>query len=260
MAERFIVEKFLFVLVLFIVAVLMLHAFMVKVFQSYYFVNYLTASCISGAILLIVLYIIIKFNKSLERQIGNFLYFKGKRYYKALLKEAITDGLTNLYDHKYFMLRLEEEIERAKRYLRPLSLLMIDIDYFKEYNDAFGHQKGDELLVKIAGVFKRFTRRVDMAARYGGEEFVIILPETPMQGAVIVAERLRKCIEEIKFNERKKVTISIGIGTFDGAKFAFEPGTAVNAQKTAFTKEDLIKMADDALYRAKNNGKNRVEA
>lgn len=260
MAERFMVERFLFLLVLFVGIILLVHTLMIRTFQDNYFVDYKTASCTSGAILLTTLYILVKFNRNLEKQIGNFLYFKGKQHYKTLLKEAITDGLTNLYDHKYFMLRLEEELERAKRYLRPISLLMIDIDHFKAYNDTFGHLDGDALLVKMAETFKRFSRKVDIAARYGGEEFAIALPETNKEGAVVLAERLRKYVEVMKFKDGKGVTISIGVALFDGTKVAFGIAPEGGSNKTIVTKEDFIKTADDALYRAKEKGRNRVES
>lgn len=246
MAGKVIVERFVFLLVAFIGIILLLHTLIVKILQDIFFVDYLTSSCTSGVVLLTTLYIIAKFNKGLEKQISNFLYFKGKRHYKVLLKEAITDGLTDLYDHKYFIMRLEEEVERSKRYKRPLSLLMIDIDHFKVYNDTFGHPAGDEILQGLSNTLKQFSRRVDTVARYGGEEFVIILPETVKDGALIMADRLRKYVEEMKVKEGKGITISIGIGFFDGSIAEFK-------------KEYLIKMADEALYRAKTKGRNRVE-
>lgn len=245
MAKIF-VERFLFLIVAFIGIILLTHTLLIRIFQDTFFVDYLTASCTSGVILLILMYIIAKFNRGLERQISNFLYFKGKRHYKVLLKEAITDGLTGLYDHKYFQLRLEEELERAKRFSRPLSLLMIDIDHFKNYNDSFGHPAGDMVLTRLGECFRRFSKSADIAVRYGGEEFAIILPETNKEGAKVLAERLRNYVQTLKFKENRAITISIGVGFFDGSD-------------TAFRKEDLIKMADGALYRAKAGGRNRVE-
>ena len=248
MAERrFMIERFLFLVMLLVGIVLLGHTILIKILQHTFYTNYLTASCGSGVILLTTLYIIAKFNSNVEKQIGNFLYFKGKQHYKELLKEAMTDGLTNLYNHKYFMMRLEEEIERSKRYVRPLSLLMIDIDNFKEYNDTFGHPKGDAVLIKLSEIFKNFSRRVDIPARYGGEEFAIALPETNKKGASALAERLRRSVEAMKFKKGVNITISVGIGFFGGTE-------------AAFTKEDLVKLADDALYMAKANGRNRIEA
>lgn len=160
---------------------------------------------------------------------------------------SITDGVTSLYNHRYFRERLEEEFERAKRYKRPLSLIMIDLDFFKKYNDTNGHPKGDELLRNIAEIFKREARKSDIVARYGGEEFVIILPETLKETSVVMAERLRKEIESTVFKGGEtqpggRVTISLGISSYDGS------GTI----------EEFIKRADDALYCAKKDGRNRV--
>jgi len=247
MASRFIVERFVFLLIAFIGVILLFHTLVVKILQDIIFVSYSTASCASGVILMTALYAMAKFNKGLEKQISNFLYFKGKHHYKVLLKEAITDGLTDLYDHKYLMLRLEEEVDRSKRYARPVSLLMIDIDHFKGYNDTFGHPAGDGILVGLADIFKRCARKVDTVARYGGEEFAIILPETNKEGANILAERLRRQVETASFEGNINITISIGLSFFDG-------------KDTSFTKENFIKDADEALYRAKSRGRNRVEA
>lgn len=181
-----------------------------------------------------------------------------------LYEEAITDSLTRLYHHKYFKLRINEEIERAKRYQHPLSLLMLDLDHFKEINDRYGHQIGDNILKKIADILKTKTRRVDIVARYGGEEFAIILPETGTKGAEVVAgrlnqhlrgviwvaDRLRKSIEQEEFKseggERIKVTLSMGISYFDG-------------KDREFVSSELIRRADTALYRAKEKGRNRTE-
>lgn len=181
-----------------------------------------------------------------------------------LYEEAITDSLTGLYHHKYFKLRLQEEIERAKRYHHPLSLLMLDLGHFKDINDRFGHPVGDGILKKVADILKKETRKVDIVARYGGEEFAVILPETGIAGAqvlaqrlhlhlkeaVLVADRLRKKIEEADFTaptgERLKLTLSIGISYFGGEDRGFSP-------------QELIKRADTALYWAKQKGRNRTE-
>ncbi|MCX5715522.1 MAG: GGDEF domain-containing protein [Candidatus Omnitrophica bacterium] len=250
MAKKLIVERFLFVVIAFVGIILLIHTLLIKTFLDRFFQDYLRASCASGALLLAFLYILAKFNKKLEKQVSNFLYFKGKEHYKILLKEAITDGLTGLYDHKYFMMRLEEEASRAKRYLRPLSLLMIDIDYFKKYNDTFGHLEGDKVLEKLGTTLRKFSRNVDLAARYGGEEFAVILPETNAKGAMVLAERLRKYIEVAKTEPGKGFAISIGIGTFDPSPLEGNIG---------ITRDELIKMADQALYKAKAGGRNRTE-
>ena len=247
MAKKVIIERFLFLLVAFIGVILLLHTMIIMIVQALFNLSYLRSSCGSGLIILTVLYMTVKFNRNLEKQVSNFLYFKGKPHYKLLLKEAITDGLTDLYDHKYLMLKLEEEMERSKRYLRPVSILMVDIDHFKIYNDTYGHTAGDKVLVELAKTFRNLSRKADTVARYGGEEFVIVMPETKKDGALILAHRLRKCVENLKFEKGKGITISIGIGYYDGSNKELTP-------------EDFITLADETLYRAKANGRNRVES
>ncbi|MBI3039392.1 diguanylate cyclase, partial [bacterium] len=162
-----------------------------------------------------------------------------------LYELAITDGLTKLYIHRYFQARLEEEVVRAKRYHAAVSLILFDIDHFKKFNDTYGHQQGDIVLVEVAKLVKLTVREtVDIPARYGGEEFTVILPETDAQGAFMVAERLRKTVETYEFPGPGKtltVTISIGIATF--------PDHATN-------RAVLIKKADIALYHCKERGRN----
>lgn len=246
MSGKFMVERFLFVMAAFVGLVILAHALITKVLEVVFNIDYLFASLASGAVLLAALYVMAVFNKKLEKQVGNFLYFKGKRHYHSLLKDAITDGLTDLYDRRYFELRLADEIDRSKRYNKAISLLMVDIDNFKEYNDTFGHLEGDKVLIKMGEAFKKLTRKVDIPARYGGEEFVIILPETDKEGAKTVAERLRAHVEGLKFKDSFSITISIGICTF-------------GAGSATFRREDILKSADEALYRAKAKGKNRVD-
>jgi len=178
-----------------------------------------------------------------------------------LYEEAIRDSLTGIFHHKYFQMRLKEEFQRSLRYGRPLSLLMIDIDYFKNINDQYGHQMGDEILKIISAHLKQFLRKADVVARYGGEEFAIILTETNIDSAVHVAERIRKSIENYNFitdnlleiAARNKVAlqeihiaVSIGLSSFEGKDVSVTP-------------EQFISQADSALYKAKNNGRNRVE-
>jgi diguanylate cyclase (GGDEF)-like protein len=163
-----------------------------------------------------------------------------------LYEEAITDGLTGLYHHKYFKARLREEIERSKRYKHPLGLLMIDIDYFKNINDKYGHLVGDRILKELGGLLRKSIRFGDIIARYGGEEFALALPETDKKDALKVGERLRRKVEDMTFESNIKLTISVGVGCFDGEYMEFED-------------RDLINQADDALYRAKQRGRNRVE-
>lgn len=161
---------------------------------------------------------------------------------------AITDHLTNLYNRRYLHEHLETEIKRVRRYQRPLSLIMVDIDHFKNYNDTWGHPMGDAILREVAHSFKSQIREADIVARYGGEEFCIILPDTKLKGAVGLAEQIREAIEEKPFEFEQsqpggKLTISCGV-----ANFHLGLGGG----------EELIKQADEALYMAKNEGRNRV--
>ncbi len=165
-------------------------------------------------------------------------------------KLAITDELTSLYNHRQFVNMMAEEMKRAKRYTRSLSVILIDIDHFKHYNDTNGHLKGNDVLREAATVMADAVRGIDILARYGGEEFAVILPEADKRVARQCAERIRKAIEKQKFcNEDSqplgKLTISIGHATFpDNAK----------------TEKSLINKADIALYKAKDGGRNRVVA
>jgi diguanylate cyclase (GGDEF)-like protein len=158
------------------------------------------------------------------------------------------DGLTEVYNHRFFHQILAAELARADRFHRPLSLLMIDADYFKEYNDTHGHQAGDEALKKLTWIFKRFRRTYDSVARYGGEEFAIILPETNKETAIVVGERIRKEVLATSFPGEETLptqhlTISLGLATYP---------------LDAASKDALIKIADTALYKAKKLGKNRL--
>lgn len=170
-----------------------------------------------------------------------------KLYLKAG-QDAITDPLTGIYNYRYFINQLIREINRAQRYKIPLSLVMIDIDFFKFYNDNFGHLAGDYVLRKVAQLLTENTRMSDIVARYGGEEFVIILPEVTKEEAGKLADKLRKIIESYPFSNQEKMpdgnlTISLGIATFP------EDGQLP---------ETLIECADKALYEAKNSGRNQV--
>jgi diguanylate cyclase (GGDEF)-like protein len=162
-----------------------------------------------------------------------------------LYEESIVDGLTGLYQRKYFELRLEEELKRSKRYKHPLNLVMIDIDYFKRVNDEHGHLMGDAVLKEVASVFKKSVRLEDVVARYGGEEFALIMPQTSAENMRKTGERLRAEIEEMEISGIR-ITISVGIGHFDG-------------KDMDFNHKDLINRADRALYLAKKRGRNRVE-
>ena len=164
--------------------------------------------------------------------------------YKSKEHLSVTDGLTGLYNHRHFQEQLEVEVKRAQRYDLSLSLIMIDLDHFKEFNDTYGHLEGDGLLRKIAQILKSSLRETDLVARYGGEEFSVILPETDKEGASIAAERVRKTISEQTFGEvGAKMTISLGVASYPD---------------DACLRADLIRQADEALYRAKREGRNRT--
>jgi len=168
--------------------------------------------------------------------------------HEELERLSVTDRLTELYNHGYFQQRLDEELGRAKRFGHPLSLIMLDIDDFKEFNDSFGHPRGDKVLQSVASVIRDNLREMDVAARYGGEEFVVVLPETDTEGALMVGERIRERIGRYPFigaddlpTVRKHV--SIGVATYP-----------IHAE----SQSDLIEMADRAMYAVKHSGKNRV--
>ena len=166
-----------------------------------------------------------------------------------LYELAITDGLTQLYVHRHFQFRLQDELQRHKRCGKPLSLIMVDIDHFKNFNDDYGHQTGDYVLTNMAKILKSMFRGTDSAYRYGGEEMSIILPETESEDAYILAEKLRKEIDNHKFHFKDNdlnVTISLGVSTC----YPLKTPTLI--------KEKLIKMADEAMYYSKENGRNRT--
>lgn len=163
-------------------------------------------------------------------------------------KRSITDGLTGIYNRRYFDELLLQEIARSERYGGSFALLMIDIDEFKAYNDAHGHLEGDRALQQVAFLLKRCARKTDLLARYGGEEFALIMVEAKREEAFLVAERLRAAIEEAHLEGEKpillaRLTISIGIAAY--------PTDATSAR-------ELVARADEALYAAKARGKNRT--
>jgi diguanylate cyclase (GGDEF)-like protein len=161
---------------------------------------------------------------------------------------SVTDGLTGLYNQRYFREMLKSEIARTRRYSRVLSVVLMDIDGFKRFNDTYGHLQGDSALTSVSRVIRDEIRTVDLAARYGGEEFVLVLPETKSQGAIDAAEKIRNVISRLKIpvgshGETASFTISAGVSsTEDGI----------------FDDDALIQLADQCLYRAKKTGKNRV--
>lgn len=169
---------------------------------------------------------------------------KEKQIYQEL---ALLDGLTKIYNRRYFDEMLRQETDRASRYPQKFSLLMMDIDDFKQFNDRYGHFVGDNILKEIAQIIYYRTRSIDFAARYGGEEFALIAPHTEKKSASILATRILNFISQKDFvldsSTVLKATVSIGVATFGD---------------DAFTKEELIQTADKALYQAKMLGKNKV--
>ncbi len=158
---------------------------------------------------------------------------------------AITDGLSGLYVHRYFQIKLEEEIRRAQRYKKTFALVIMDIDHFKGVNDTFGHQAGDYVIKAVCQIVKETIRKTDLAFRYGGDEIVVLMPETAMSNAFAVAEKMRSLIEQYKFmHQENQMSLTASLGVI-----AYQP---------ALTKEEIVKRCDMALYRAKEEGRNRV--
>lgn len=178
-----------------------------------------------------------------ERKIVEDELRESEKRYREL---SITDSLTKLYNSRHFFRQLRQEIERAKRYEEPLSLILLDIDNFKGYNDTYGHLEGDRVLAVLADVIRETLRSADSAYRYGGEEFTVILPETEGENALLVAERLRKGFEETVLTPlpRSEVHMTVSVGVTQ-----YIPGEEDSV---------LIKRADSAMYTAKTSGKNRV--
>ncbi|MFA5167151.1 MAG: GGDEF domain-containing protein [Candidatus Omnitrophota bacterium] len=184
------------------------------------------------------------------------LLIKKIKLYETVRELAIVDELTQVFVRHHFYERLEEELRRSIRFKLPLAVLMLDIDHFKRYNDDFGHLVGDATLKEVADLLKRNLRRVDLVGRYGGEEFVVAMPETRVANAAEVAERIRSSIARHDFqvyNVRTKVTVSQGITVFDGEIAAHSEH--IDAKAVA---SELIRKADEAMYRAKEEGRNRV--
>lgn len=176
--------------------------------------------------------------------------------YETIRELSIVDDLTQVFVRRHFMERLNEEIKRSQRFKMPLSLLMLDIDHFKRYNDEFGHLVGDATLKKVSEILKQNVRRVDLVGRYGGEEFIVVMPETRQQAALEVAERIRSYIARHTFklyHVEAKVTVSQGIATYDPQNTSI-PETADPAPIV----DRLIQAADKCLYQAKEDGRNRV--
>ena len=171
---------------------------------------------------------------------------------EALRQQAITDSLTGLYNRRHFNRIAEEEVGRAIRYSRPLSVMMFDIDFFKRINDTHGHTTGDLVLKTLAAVSRKATRASDVLARYGGEEFIVLLPETKERQAAAVAERMRRKIEETAIHTDQcsiSITASFGVSDRLGQTGGKAPEKLLS---------DFIEKADRALYASKSGGRNKV--
>ena len=168
------------------------------------------------------------------------------RHFERVRQLAYVDGVTGIFNRRYFELRVGEEIARSSRHGLGFSLIMVDIDHFKQLNDEFGHLLGDEVLRQVSGILGQQLRKSDVISRYGGEEFAIITPETAAESAQAVAEKLRQIVESWHFpGVARRVTISAGVAEFP---------------TQGSTRDELVKSADDALYLAKQSGRNRVFA
>jgi diguanylate cyclase (GGDEF)-like protein len=171
-----------------------------------------------------------------------------KKANERLRDMAFKDGLTDLYNHRYFQDLMDGELSRAIRYKRPFSLIMLDLDHFKKINDNYGHPVGDLVLKEVSKTIKITVRDSDIAARYGGEEFAIVLPETELKGAAITAERLRKAVEQLEIETngcRIDVTVSVGV-------------TCYHPSIDTIEKSEILSEADNALYNSKNKGRNMI--
>ena len=176
------------------------------------------------------------------------LAIENSQLFELTVERAHSDYLTNLWNHGYFQFLLQTELEKAKATKKPLTLIMIDIDDFKIYNDTLGHQAGDKILKSLANLLRNQSRKMDHVCRYGGEEFTIILPQTDKKEAFLIAERIRMDIQKYPFlNEEvfpnKQLTVSLGIATFP---------------ENGLLAADIITTSDKSLYQAKNKGKNNT--
>jgi diguanylate cyclase (GGDEF)-like protein len=176
------------------------------------------------------------------------LAIEDSQLYEKTVLRAHTDSLTELWNHGYFQYLLQSELEKAKAQQKPLSLITLDIDDFKIYNDTLGHQAGDQILKDLASVLKDQSRKMDHVCRYGGEEFTVILPHTDNKEAFQISERLRETIKIFPFSHEeilpsKHLTVSIGLATYP---------------ENGVTSSELITASDKALYQAKHKGKNNT--
>lgn len=194
--------------------------------------------------------IIVEGNVNTRFEKGKPIYTRGifrnitdrKRLEEELRVAAITDKLTNIYNRFKMEDLLQREIERAKRYKNPLSIVMFDIDYFKKINDLYGHQAGDYILKTVAKIVKENIRVTDYFGRWGGEEFIILLPETSLENARLMSEKIRTLIESYSFQYVNNLTVSCGVAEF----------------MEVDTVDSLIKVVDDSLYLAKKQGRNKT--
>jgi diguanylate cyclase (GGDEF)-like protein/PAS domain S-box-containing protein len=171
--------------------------------------------------------------------------------YEEVQRLAMQDSLTNSFNRRYFFSLAEQEFQRAVRYRRPLSLVMLDIDHFKKFNDTYGHPAGDRVLCDLVDICRKRLRSIDILGRYGGEEFILLLPETPLRGALKMAVRLRQELMKIKVSNSEaalSVTVSLGVA-------CYEPGS-----NEAASFDDLVRLADESLYDAKAAGRNCVRS
>ncbi len=175
------------------------------------------------------------------------LALENSELHKKTEELTIIDELTETYNYRYFVQKLQEEKRRASRYDLALSLIMVDIDWFKKLNDTYGHEVGNFVLRRLSGIIQRCIRDVDIFARYGGEEFAVILPQTQREEAAVIGERIREQVESEVFEARQygklKVTVSVGVSSFP---------------ENGKSQEELVSVADQALYQAKGEGKNAV--
>jgi diguanylate cyclase (GGDEF)-like protein len=175
------------------------------------------------------------------------LALENAELHKRTEELIIIDELTETYNYRYFIQKLQEEKRRAIRYSLPLSLIMVDIDRFKKLNDTYGHESGNIVLKELSCIIKDCIRDVDIFARYGGEEFAIILPQTPQREAAVIGERIREQVESALIDVGKagrlKITVSVGVTSFP---------------ENGKSQEELVSVADQAMYRAKGEGRNLV--